>query len=156
MANTLRRIYPNLVVGFNAAWQAFSDESQQDRYRQSVHSMREVLSRLLDMLAPIEEVKTAEWFEPETDTGRPTWRQKTQYAILGKSSKSNLDELALNPIFVVMKETKKVYDDLCNIAHTRDEASASVLAETYLHNCQILMEKIIGLRETYAGKVQKE
>lgn len=47
----------------------------------TAHEIREVLARLLRMLAPDDKVKTQSWYEQERGTSGPTHRQRARYAL---------------------------------------------------------------------------
>jgi len=77
---------------FEGAWQTLMDKSKLDRYRQAVHSMRDLITNLLDLLAPHEEVKQAEWYEQISDKNQATRKQRVKYAIMGGKPEIAIDE----------------------------------------------------------------
>lgn len=73
----------DLVDGRHGAWEAFRRDAA-DANAQACHSMRGVLTDLLDQYSPVEEVQRAEWWEPDDDArDGVTKRQKIRYFVAG-------------------------------------------------------------------------
>jgi hypothetical protein len=56
LESDLRKIKKQLADMYVGAWQTIGDTSKQDRFSQAANSMRNLLSQLLDILAPPEKV----------------------------------------------------------------------------------------------------
>jgi hypothetical protein len=63
----LKVIKPELADKLEGAWQTLYDSSKVDRFRQAATSIRELMSDVLQILAPDKKVKAMPWFKPETD-----------------------------------------------------------------------------------------
>jgi DNA-binding PadR family transcriptional regulator len=90
----LRAIGPHFVEMRRGAWRA-AHSTQPDAIRQGAHSGRELVSQVLQRLAPDEEVKRQPWFSGD----RVTRRQRARLVIekrRGRSSDSVLAALKLN------------------------------------------------------------
>ena len=152
----LRKIDERLANMFVGAWQTLRDTSKRDRYRQASTSMRELLSQFLDLLAPPEEVKKADWYEPERDEERKKIRKKpsrgarVKYAIIGGRSEKTIDEEDLKPIIALMKDTHKVYGDLSKL-HSREEGFFN-LVESHMERCEEVIRTILELRKRFFNR----
>lgn len=148
LESELRKIDERLANMFVGAWQTMGDTSKRDRYRQASHSMRDLLSQFLDLLAPPEKVKEAEWYEPELDEHaknprkKPTQRQRAKYAIMGERSEKTIDEEDLKMITALIDDTRKAYEDLSEPAHARNEEIFN-LTESYMERCEEVIRTIL-------------
>ena len=152
----LRKIDEGLANMFVGAWQTLRDTSKRDRYRQASSSMRELLSHFLDHLAPPKEVKKADWYEPEWDKEKkkfrkkPTQRARVKYAIIDGRYEKTIDEEDLNQIIALMKDTRKVYDDLSKL-HSREEGFFN-LVESHMGRCEEVIRTILELRKRFFNR----
>ncbi len=152
----LRKIDEGLANMFVGAWQTLRDTSNRDRYRQASSSMRELLSHFLDHLAPPKEVKKADWYEPEWDKEKkkfrkkPTQRARVKYAIIDGRYEKTIDEEDLNQIIALMKDTRKVYDDLSKL-HSREEGFFN-LVESHMGRCEEVIRTILELRKRFFNR----
>jgi len=153
LKSELRKIDERLSNMFWGAWQTLRDTSKQDRHRQASASMRTLLLQFLDLLAPPEEVKEADWYEPEWDGERKKYRKKptqgarVKYAIIGEGSEKTIDEEDLKMINVLMKDTRKVYGDLSKFKSM--EGGFYNLAESYMERCEEIIRSILELRKKF-------
>ena len=153
LESELRKIDECLSNMFWGAWQTLRDTSKQDRHRQASASMRTLLLQFLDFLAPPEEVKKADWYEPEWDGERKKYRKKptqgtrVKYAIIGGGSEKTIDEEDLKMINVLMKDTRKVYGDLSKFKSM--EEGFYNLAESYMERCEGVIRSILELRKRF-------
>ena len=146
----LEKIDYRLANTFWGAWQTIRDASKQDRYRQAAHSMRDLLSQFLDILAPPEEVKKATWYVPEHNSKKPTRGQRVKYAIMGGMTEKTLDEKDLKLINDLMNDTRKVYGDLSRL-HSIEEGFFN-LAESYMERCEVVIRSILELRKGFFSR----
>ena len=137
--------FANIYVG---AWQTITDTSKKDRCRQASHSMRDLFTQFLDLLAPEEKVKNTDWYEPETNSKKPTRRQRAKYAIVGDRSKDKIHDEDIEMIDNITVSTKRTYDALSNLSHTRDDECYS-LAVLYLEQSEELIRSILELRKRF-------
>jgi len=147
----LRSIEERLYEKYEGMWQTLLDETRKDRYRQASHSMREVMSEFLEILAPDEEVKKAKWWKVETKNGKPSQKQRVKYAIIGLQEESGLPDEDINLIENLMIDARNRYKSLNKIAHARDPEAEELfpLLESYIGSCQKIIEDILTLREKY-------
>ena len=147
----LRSIEKRLYEKYEGMWQTLLDETKKDRYRQASHSMREVMSDFLQILAPDEEVKKVKWWKVETENGKPSQRQRVKYAIIGLQEETELPEEDITLIENLMNDARNRYKDLNEIAHARDRETEELfpLLESYIGSCQKIIEDILILREKY-------
>lgn len=139
------------VATLEGAFQTLRDTSKQDRYRQAAHSMRDLITNLLNLLAPPEEVIKAVWFKPEKNTKGPTRAQRVKYAILGTQSKKVIDDEDLKEIDKLIQDTVNVYHDLSSF-HSNDvvnDQEISILTESYMNRCVDLIYSLIELRKRF-------
>lgn len=154
LESDLRKINERLADMYVGAWQTIRDMSKQDRFRQAAHSMRDLLSQFLDILAPPEKVKKADWYKPEWDEERnkirekPTQGLRAKYAIMGERSEKTLGEEDLKLITVLMDDTRKAYAVLSGQAHARNE-EISTLTDSYMERCEAVIRSILELRKRF-------
>lgn len=154
VATKLMEVKPNLKTEFDGTWQTFRDGSEKDRHKQAAHSMREILSDFLQVLAPDDRVRNASWFEPdETARNGITQKHRVKYAILGKREERFLHEKDLNAIAAMMDGFRKAYEDPSGIAHYREEEvnedELSSLLESYIGTGQDIILTISRLRQQF-------
>lgn len=86
LSSKLSEIDNRLATKLEGAWQTLHDVSKADRFLQAASSARELISDLLHLLSPDDQVKAVPWFKKETERGDPTHRQRARYAMLGKNN----------------------------------------------------------------------
>lgn len=150
--NLLKDINEDVSNEFNQVWQTYLSITEKPHIKQAAHSMREVISILLQNLAPDEDVINSDWFEPKKDDGKPTQRQRAKYAILGKTDEGKLTDEDLTPIYDVMNDLRKKYEELNSLVHERsgvDLETLKNLLEPIIKNGQDLIITLFKLRERY-------
>ena len=147
LESDLRKIDERLADMYEGAWQTLMDKSKLDRYRQTAHSMRDVITNLLNLLAPHEEVKRAEWYEQISATNQVTRRQRVKYAIMGGKTEKTIDEKDLEEINNLAKDTNDVYHDLSEF-HSID-AEGEILIESYMDRSVSVIYLILKLRKRF-------
>ena len=147
LESDLRKIDERLADMYEGAWQTLMDKSKLDRYRQTAHSMRDVITNLLNLLAPHEEVKRAEWYEQISATNQVTRRQRVKYAIMGGKTEKTIDEKDLEEINNLAKDTNDVYHDLSEF-HSID-AEGEILIESYMDRSVSVICLILKLRKRF-------
>jgi hypothetical protein len=144
----LTKIEAGLTKKLDGAWDTLQNDTNEDRFSQAAHSAREVISDLLDRLAPNERVMTVDWFKPERDNGNPTHFQRAKYAIIG--SNRNLKDEDLKPIDDLSKNIRKFYKTLNKLAHQRDYTNElQKMTENQIDQVQIYLLNLLELRERY-------
>jgi len=154
LGDILETLNPRLALTLRGAYQTFRDTSKLDRYRQATDSMRDLITNLLDRLAPHEEVKRAVWFEPEKNTkGRPTRKQRVKYAIMGEQSDKKIDDEDLIEIDRLMQNIADVYGELSSFHSNNviDKQDIHILTESYMSRCVALICSILDVRKKILG-----
>ena len=148
LSSKLSEIDPRLSRKLEGAWQTLQDRSKKDRFRQAAHSARELISDLLCLLAPDDQVKTMEWFVPETKNRKPSQRQRARFAMLGRNDA--LTEADIQPIHELANDIRKAYEKLNKLAHIRKyEADLQRQTESLIDLCQIYLLKLLEMRKAY-------
>jgi hypothetical protein len=101
------------------AWQTFNGESK-DRISQAMHTMREVLRQLLDVLAPEEEIPKAPWYKKPSKGTPVTRKMRVRYAIAGTNCEVSVS--TLNLITSLADTVENTYAKLSAEAHRQDQA----------------------------------
>lgn len=118
------------------AWQTFHGTSQ-DGLSQAMHSMREVLRQLLDMLAPEEEVPRASWYDkPPKAKSLVTRKMRVRFALAGTSSTVSKSTLEL--VDSLADSVDKTYAKISGEAHRKGEAPRAQV-EAYLRLCEAII-----------------
>ena len=60
----------------------------------TAHEIRELLRKLLEELAPTDEVKTQPWFKQEANTSGPTQKQRVKYILAAQNGDSKQQKVA--------------------------------------------------------------
>lgn len=136
----LEQISPDLESKRAGAWQAL-ESGTQDGPAQASHSMRELLSQVLDNLAPSEFVQKAPWYKKPKQEPAVTRAMKIRYAITGTSDVQSESTLSL--INGISEAVNAVYAKLSAESHSRTRLKISKV-RMYLFAC----EAIIGLIAT--------
>lgn len=141
-------INSRLPKKLEGAWQTLQDHSKVDRFLQAASSIRDLISDFLKTLAPDDNVKSMKWFQPETQTGKPSQKQRARYTMLG--SNLELEDEELIPIYTMSEGIRDTYNHLSKIAHLRDyDVELQTLTENLIDQCQSYLLKIIKIRDSY-------
>jgi hypothetical protein len=116
-------------------------------------AIREVLTHVLHELAPDDDVKRCDWFQAETDNGRPTRAQRQRYVIQGGlSDRYVMDTLQLD-VDNLRRQLSNSIKALHRATHLRpgtvvgDSAMVNALAEDALGSLAALMDAIDHCRQ---------
>jgi len=145
-----KRFGSNLLDDFNGMWQIARNPHLSSFQKASSHLGREIISELLSLLSPDEEVKKAEWFIPDqSNNGNPTMRQKAKFAVIGmKESSEQIEELKV--IEEMSDKIRNVYQQLNPIAHDRNKNDEFIkLLKTYLNACQNIVLNLLDLVDNF-------
>ena len=134
---------PELERKRQGAWQTL-EGSTSDRHAQAAHSMREVLSQLLDRLAPREQVQKAQWYK-KPERGDPVTRaMRVRWAIAGDST--DVSESMLKQIDTLAEAINATYTKLSAEGHGR-KAGKDRTTRACLNACESVIELIVASRE---------
>lgn len=148
LSSKLSGIDPRFVSKLDGSWQTLQDGSKVDRYRQAASSARELVSDVLSVLAPDNEVESMGWFKPERENEKPTLAQKARYAMLGRNE--TIGEVDLKPVFELMEKIRDSYQKLNSTVHYREyEGDLQAQTEILIDECQILLLKLLQMRTFY-------
>jgi hypothetical protein len=136
----LEQISPDLESKRAGAWQAL-ESGTQDGPAQAAHSMRELLSQVLDNLAPSESVQKAPWYKKPKQDPAVTRAMKIRYAITAASDVESESTFSL--INGISEAVNAMYAKLSAESHSRTRLKISKV-RMYLSAC----EAIIGLIAT--------
>lgn len=139
LSHLLSSVDPLLEDKRLGAWVTFKGNSP-DKIPQATLSMRELLSQLLDKLAPDEDVKSASWYSEPPKGPQVPRKMKVRYILSGHSgttSKSTVDF-----IDSMASATEMTYAKLSSEVH-KYGSSLETTAETYLKACEILILLIL-------------
>jgi hypothetical protein len=140
---------PELSRKLDGGWQVLYDTSKVDRFSQSATSVREIISDLLQILAPDKEVKAMSWFKIETEDGKPTQKQRAKFAILGINNE--LSDEDLESIYALSDSIRNMYQRLNLIVHYRgkDYPGLQTMTENLIDEVQVYLIKLLDLRSRY-------
>lgn len=113
---TLLSLSPSYVEMRRGAWRA-AYSSLPDAQRQAAHSARELLSQVLKLVSPDEEVKAQTWYNPKK-AGEVTRRDRHRLAIAKRGRGRSDSDLEIAEKGSDLMEA--VYFKLSGTAHTRD------------------------------------
>ena len=147
LKSELEKINAPLASMFEGAWQTLMDKSKLDRYRQAAHSMRNLITNLLNLLAPHEEVKQAEWYKQISTKNQATRPQRVKYAIMGGKPEKKIDEKDVEEIDNLAKDTDDVYSYLSKF-HSID-IEGEILIESYMNRSVDVICLILKLRKNF-------
>jgi len=148
LVQKLERVEPYLATRLNGAWQTLEDRSKLDRFSQSSTSVRELVTGLLNKLAPHEKVMEAWWYEQSPGAQRAKRNQRIRYAIVGNNN--NISEKELKIIIELVDNLYKEFKRLNKITHQQQyERSLEVRIKGIIDQCQIHLLKVLELREIY-------
>jgi hypothetical protein len=125
------------------AWQTLRGEGL-DKVSQATHSMREVLRQLLDILAPEEDVPSAQWYARPAKPPYVTRRMRVRYSIGGPTAQV-ISESTLDLIEAIADFVDAAYNKLSSKAHSKGDTN-EVSAEAILQACESVILMILGDR----------
>jgi len=132
----------NLVKWRKGSWQSFYSGFF-DGLKNACHSMRNILTHLLDNLAENDLVKQADWWICDENTrDGVSKRQKIRYLICEESD-ANIDS-DLTIIENNVDQCKKIHDELCAVAHNKTGYEDSV--KSYLRAMEDILLNILEYR----------
>ncbi len=126
------------------AWQTL-EGSTADKHAQAANSMRNVLSQLLDRLAPSVEVTKASWYK-KPEQGNPVTRaMRVRWAIAGNSA--NVSSSTLEQIETLVKAVDATYAKLSAEGH-EGKPGKDRITHACINACESVIELIAANRET--------
>lgn len=143
VSHLLNSIDPSLEIKRTGAWQTYYSSSA-DRISQATHSMREVLSQLLDKLAPDDSVRGAPWYIEPSE--RPKVQRKMRIRYILSGSDSTVSKSTTEYIDAMAKMVEMTYAKLSNEAH-KYGINLDSTVKTYLETCEIVIKSIILHRQ---------
>lgn len=140
LLNAVDPYFENKRIG---AWVTFKGDSP-DKIAQATHSMREVLSQLLEKLAPDKNVIEASWYIEPTKGQKVTRKMRVRYILSDESQPAS--KSTVNFIDSLADTADEMYAQLSKEAHKRGESVESI-AESYLHACELVLLLILQNRK---------
>jgi len=138
--NFLEQVSPDLETKRSGAWQAL-ESATQDGPAQAAYSMRELLSQLLDTLAPEADIQKAPWYKKPQKDPPVTRAMRIRYAMTGTSDVESESTLSLTN--GMCEAVNSMYSKLSAQTHSQTRLKISEV-RMYLNAC----EAIIGLIAT--------
>lgn len=121
-------------------------------------AMRELMGYLLHKLAPDDEVEKCSWFKSLTPNGKPSRKQRMQYAIRGGIEASKLpDNEAIEGEF--LKELMETIDELSKLTHVRpdtlvkDQHEAVEIAHRTVGDFATLVDLVHDARREFCSAI---
>ena len=139
----LMKLDPQLERKRRGAWQTLKGSSA-DKHAQAAHSMREVLSQLLDKLAPGERVKKASWYKKPKSGDPVTRAMRVRWAIAGNSA--NVSNSTLEQIESLAKAVDTTYAKLSAEGH-EGKVGKDQISHACINACESVIELIAASRE---------
>jgi hypothetical protein len=139
----LMQLDPQLERKRQGAWQTLKGTSA-DKHAQAAHSMREVLSQLLDRLAPKERVKKASWYKKPKSGDPVTRAMRVRWAIAENSA--NVSSSKLKQVESLVKAIDATYANLSAEGHARKVGKGQV-SQACISACESVIELIAASRE---------
>lgn len=139
----LHRLAPSLVELRQGVWSA-ATSSAPDSPRHAAHSARELLRQVLDAVAPIEEVRTQSWFQPDKSSRSGITRRMRVRLALQKRGLGN-SERDRKVVESAMALISDLYDKLSAEAHL-EAGNRQVL------DCLRLAEAALGILLVDGGR----
>ncbi|SYZ72229.1 hypothetical protein TRIP_C20344 [Candidatus Zixiibacteriota bacterium] len=132
---SVSEIDPDLGKIVRGARAALDDPSP-DSVRHACHSLRDCLTHVMDRLAPIEDVKQANWYiEDKTSKTGVTRKQRLIYIALGSHAKdTNPDDLSESELELVAN-TIEVNNEIIKNSHKLKEAPAEKIKPSVRGYC---------------------
>jgi hypothetical protein len=152
---------------FESAIYNLNDNKNKLRYNNFAYSIRELSRHFLYRLSPEDNVSKCDWFEVETENGKPTRSQRIKYAIQGGINDNILEELGLDAeeLNEEVKSIKKAIDSLSKYTHINPdsfelkEKEIKEMSEKILSEFKVFAERIesyrTDLRHFLDGKIEE-
>lgn len=140
LSDILYSIDPYLENKRIGAWATFNGSSP-DKVSQAASSMREVLSQLLNKLAPDRNVRKASWYSEGQKIIR---KMRVRYILSDEATPAN--KSTVNFIDKVSNTIDEIYAQLSKEVH-KHEVSIESKAETYLRMCELVILLILQNRK---------
>jgi len=131
----LERIDPELESKRIGAWKTL-ESATPDALSQACHSMREVITQLLEKLSPSSEVIKSPWYKKPKEGSPVTRSMKIRYAIAGSSA--TVSDSTLNFINAMAEVIDAMYSKLSAETHSHKKAKVSSI-RIYLNACEALI-----------------
>ncbi|WP_273021147.1 hypothetical protein [Rheinheimera sp.] len=106
---------------FSASLRNYCSHGNPLRFHNFAFSMRELVLHIIDRKAPDSKVKTASWYEPESDKFAVTRRQKLKYCAQGFLSDGYLSKDALNDLNLSIKDYLKEFNFFNKYTHITEK-----------------------------------
>jgi hypothetical protein len=139
----LMKLDPQLERKRQGAWQTL-EGSTTDKHAQAANSMRDVLSQLLDRLAPSVEVTKASWYKKPKQGNPVTRAMRVQWAIAGNSA--NVSSSTLEQIETLVKAVDATYAKLSAEGH-EGKPGKDQITRACMKACESVIELIAASRE---------
>jgi len=139
----LTQLDPQLERKRQGAWQTLKGSSA-DKHAQAANSMREILSQLLDKLAPKERVKKASWYKKPKSGDPVTRAMRVRWAIAENSA--NVSSSKLGQIESLVKAVDATYINLSAEGHAR-KVGKDQISRACMDACESVIELIAASRE---------
>jgi hypothetical protein len=137
----LRRISPALCEIRHGAYAALSS-SQPDSVRQAAHSARELIRQVLDLLAPLEEVRAQPDFKPSKDSQHGVTRKMRIRHVINKRHEGS-SESDVNVVESLCDPIDVLYNKLSAEAH-RDIDKAQQDVQDLLKATEIVLRRLLS------------
>jgi len=106
---------------FRATLRNYCSHGNPLRFHNFAFSMRELVLHIIDRKAPDSKVKTASWYEPESDKFAVTRRQKLKYCAQGFLSDGYLSKDALDDLNQSIKDYLKEFNFFNKYTHITEK-----------------------------------
>lgn len=136
--SALWKLSPSFVEMRHGAWRA-ANSSLPDAQRQAAHSARELLSQVLKVVSPNEEIKSQSWYIPRKP-GQVTRRDRHRLAINKRERGRSDSDLEIAEKGSDLMEA--VYIKLSGAAHTRDALNRQDIIDQ-LHTAEMVLRKLL-------------
>ena len=140
----LMKLDPQLERKRQGAWQTL-EGSTADKHAQAANSMRDVLSQLLDRLAPSAEVTKASWYKKPKQGNPVTRAMRVRWAIAGNLA--NVNSSTLEQIETLVKAVDAAYAKLSAEGH-EGKPGKDRITHACINACESVIELIAATRET--------
>jgi len=97
------------------------ESNERKSWAGTAHEIREILANLLRYLAPDDQVLAQKWFKKETESGKPSQKQRVIYILQNRGSSSRSIEVVQKVEILdemVGKLVRSKYDRASDAAHT--------------------------------------
>lgn len=125
--DALRDISDSMANSYIQITADFQDENRLT-WDGTAHAIRELLRKLLDQLAPTDEVMAQKWYKQEKDAPGPTQKQRVRYILEKNQSDSKQKQVAANIALIdsmIGGLVRDVYGRASDAAHrSKDKTEA--------------------------------